>query len=145
MPDSVTSVFSESEDFETALRKEGCLGMVTTGRGQFRAQLTQVALYRLHLSAGEEQLSRIGFVAAPPDMIMISFPTGAAPSLIWAGIRMPVPLSCLRPCSVLDPASRPTMPGRWRCSPWWLGMAPVTRSAMSADCYPKSSEASNCH
>jgi AraC family ethanolamine operon transcriptional activator len=88
MPDSVTSVFSESEDFETALRKEGCLGMVTTGRGQFRARLTQVALYRLHLSAGEEQLSRIGFVAAPPDMIMISFPTGAAPSLIWAGIRM---------------------------------------------------------
>ena len=66
MPDSVTSVFSEPEDFEAALRKEGYLGMVTTGRGQFRAQLTQVALHRLRLSAGEEQLSRIAFVAAPP-------------------------------------------------------------------------------
>ena len=40
MPGSVTSAFSEREDFEAALRAEGCLGLLITGRGQFRAQLT---------------------------------------------------------------------------------------------------------
>ena len=86
MPRSVTSVFSELEDFETALRKEGCLGLLTTGRGQFRARLTQITLHRLRLAGGDEQLSRIAFVAVPHDMVLISFPIGAASSLIWDGI-----------------------------------------------------------
>jgi hypothetical protein len=32
MPGSVTSVFSEPEDFEAALPEEGCLGLLITGR-----------------------------------------------------------------------------------------------------------------
>ena len=44
MVGSSTLVFSEPEDFETALRAEGCLGLWITGRGQFRARLTRVAL-----------------------------------------------------------------------------------------------------
>jgi hypothetical protein len=47
MPGSVTSMFSEPDEFETALRKEGALGLLVTGRGQFRARLTQIALHRL--------------------------------------------------------------------------------------------------
>ena len=86
MPGSVTSVFSEPEDAETALRREGCLGLLITGRGQFRARLTQITLHRLRLSAGDEQLSRIAFVAVPHDLVLISFPIGAASSLIWDGI-----------------------------------------------------------
>ena len=39
MPGSVTSVFSEPGDFEAALREEGGLGLLITGRGQFRARL----------------------------------------------------------------------------------------------------------
>ena len=59
MPGSATSVFSEAEDFEAALRKEGYLGLLVTGQGAFRARLTQIALHRLRISAGEEQLPRI--------------------------------------------------------------------------------------
>jgi hypothetical protein len=74
MPRSVTSVFSEPEDFEAALPEEGCLGLLITGRGQFRALLTQVTLHRLRLSAAEEQLSRIAFVAGPVNLIPVSLP-----------------------------------------------------------------------
>jgi AraC-like DNA-binding protein len=88
MPGSVTSAFSEREDFEVALRAEGCLGVLITGRGQFRAQLTQIALHRLRLSAAEEQLPRIAFVAVPADMILIAFAIGTAPSPTWGGIAV---------------------------------------------------------
>ena len=87
MPGSVTSVFSEADEFEAALRKEGCLGLLIIGRGQFRARLTQITLHRLRLSSGEEQLSRIAVVAAPHDLVLISFPIGPAPSPIWNGVR----------------------------------------------------------
>jgi hypothetical protein len=85
MPGSVTSAFSEQEDFEAALRAEGCLGLLITGRGQFRAQLTQITLHRLRVSAAEEHLSRIAFVAVPTDMIQMSF---AAPSPTWGLIAV---------------------------------------------------------
>ena len=86
MPGSVTSVFSEPDDFEAALRKEGARGLLVTGRGQFRARLTQITLHRLRLSHGEEQLSRIAVVAVPHDLVLISFPIGTAPSPIWNGV-----------------------------------------------------------
>jgi AraC-like DNA-binding protein len=88
MPGSVTSVFSEPGDFEAALREEGGLGLLITGRGQFRARLTQVKLQRLRLSATEEQLSRIAFVAVPADVILVSLPIGGRPGLIWGGVGM---------------------------------------------------------
>jgi AraC-like DNA-binding protein len=88
MPRSVTSVFSEPADFEAALRQEGGLGLLITGRGQFRARLTQVALHRLRLSAAEEQVSRIAFVAVPADMILVSLARGRASAPIWGGVRL---------------------------------------------------------
>jgi AraC family ethanolamine operon transcriptional activator len=88
MPGSVTSVFSEAEDFEAALREEGCLGLLVTGRGAFRARLTQVALHRLRLSAAEEYLPRIALVAVPADMVLIVLPYGNEPPPIWGGIGM---------------------------------------------------------
>jgi AraC-like DNA-binding protein len=88
MPRSVTSVFSEPADFEAALRQEGGLGLLVTGRGEFRARLTQVALHRLRLSAAEEQLPRIAVVAVPADTILVSLPTGDRPAPIWGGIGM---------------------------------------------------------
>ena len=87
MPGSVTSVFSEPEDFEAALREEGCLGLLITGRGQFRAQLTQVALHRLRLSAAEEHLSRIALCRGARRHDPGSFPIGR-PAPIWGGIGM---------------------------------------------------------
>jgi hypothetical protein len=88
MPSSVTSVFSEAGDFETALRKEDCLGLLVTGRGVFRARLTQVVLHRIRLSATEEHRPRIALFAVPADMILISLPSGGGPAPIWGGIRM---------------------------------------------------------
>jgi AraC-like DNA-binding protein len=88
MPGSVTSAFSEPEDFEAAFRAEGCHGLLITGRGRFRAQLTQVVLHVLRLSATEEQLSRIAFIAVPRDMVLIMFSKDSVPPLICGGISI---------------------------------------------------------
>jgi len=88
MPGSATSVFSEAEDFEAALRAEGCLGMLVTERGRFRARLTQVSLHRLRLSATDEQLSRIAVVAVPADMLLVSLPRDTGSAMISGGIRV---------------------------------------------------------
>jgi len=88
MPGSITSIFSEAEDFEAALHEEGALGLLVTGCGEFRARLTQVPLHRLRLSAAEEHLPRIALVAVPADMILVSLPSGGGPAPIWGGIRI---------------------------------------------------------
>ena len=88
MPGSATSVFSEAGDFEAALRAEGCLGMLVTGRGQFRARLTQVSLHRLRLSATDETLARIAVVAVGADMLMVSLPRATESAMISGGIRI---------------------------------------------------------
>jgi len=88
MPGSATSVFSEAEDFEAALRAEGCLGLLVTGRGQFRARLTQISLHQLRLSATDEQLPRIAVVAVPRDTILLSLPGDKGSTAIYGGIRI---------------------------------------------------------
>ena len=88
MPSSVTSVFSEAKDFAVAMREEGCLALLVTGSGQFRARLTQVALLGLRLSATDEQLPRIALVAVPADTILVSLPRGKGPAPIWGGITI---------------------------------------------------------
>jgi hypothetical protein len=90
MPGSVTSVFSELDDFQAALREDGVLGMLITGPGRFRAQLTQITLHRLRLSAAEKHLPRIAFFAVPADAVLVSLPIGGGPSPIWGGIAMQV-------------------------------------------------------
>jgi len=44
MPGSRASVFGEAEDFQAALSADRVAGLLVTGRGQFRARLTQVRL-----------------------------------------------------------------------------------------------------
>jgi AraC-like DNA-binding protein len=88
MPGSHTSTFSEPEDFEEALRSEGCLALLITGRGHFRARLTQIVLHGLRLSEGNEHLSRIAFIATPADMMLISFPIGNGSLPFYGGLRM---------------------------------------------------------
>jgi hypothetical protein len=65
MQGSVTWVFSEADDFQAALRAEGCLGLLVTGPGEFRARLTQVALrptarcgHSRHARGGAEAVTR---------------------------------------------------------------------------------------
>jgi AraC family ethanolamine operon transcriptional activator len=83
MPGSVTSVFSEAADFETALRDEGCLSLLVTGPGPFRARLTQITLYSLHLVGTEEELPRVGFVQVPADDVLVTLPLGETPAPFW--------------------------------------------------------------
>jgi len=88
VPRSVASVFGNPDDFQAALRADGVLSLPIIGRGQFRARLTQVELNHLRLAAGEEQLSRIAFVAVSADTVLVSFPLGDRPAPIWGGMRM---------------------------------------------------------
>ena len=85
---AVSLWFDESEDFAAALRAEGYLHLLITGRGKFRARLTQVSLQSLRLSATEEYLSRIAFLAVPPDKLLITLPMSDLPSLVCGGIAL---------------------------------------------------------
>jgi len=88
MRGSVTSVFSEAEEFEAALRAEGVVSLLVTGIGAFRARLTQLSLHNLRVSAADEHLPRIAFVAVPADMILVSLARGGTPAPIWGGVRL---------------------------------------------------------
>ena len=88
MPGSVTSVFGQPDDFRAALRADGILSFVVTGLGQFRARLMQVTLHDLRLSAGDEHLSRIAFVAVPANMLLVLLSIGDRPAPIWGGVEM---------------------------------------------------------
>src|SRR5215467_772394 len=83
MPGSVTSVFDEGEHFEAALREEGCLSLLVTGAGPFRARLTQITLHSLHLVSAEETLPRVGFVQVPADNVLVALPYSETPAPIW--------------------------------------------------------------
>jgi AraC-like DNA-binding protein len=87
MPASTTSVFSAPADFQAALHKEGAGGLFITGQGRFLARLTKVELHLLLLAAAEEHLPRIGFLAVPADMVVVSFPLGYRPAPIYGGVR----------------------------------------------------------
>jgi len=88
MPGSVTSVFSEPDDFQAALREDGVLNLLITGRGQFRARLTQVTLHRWRLWTSEEHLPRIALVAVPANSILVLLPISSRVASILGGIGM---------------------------------------------------------
>lgn len=88
MPGSRASVFGEAEDFQAALSTAGVAEMLVTGRGQFRARLTQVALERFQLAAVEETQSRIAFIAVPASKVLVSFSIDGGPPPVWGGIEV---------------------------------------------------------
>jgi len=88
MPGSRASVFGEAEDFQAALSADGVGEVLFTGRGQFRARMTQVGLERLRLVAVEETQSRVAFITVPRGIVLVSFPTDAGPSSIWGGAEI---------------------------------------------------------
>jgi AraC-like DNA-binding protein len=88
MPGSRASVFGEAEDFQAALSADGVGGLLVTGRGQFRARLTQVELDRVRLTAVEEAQPRIAFVTVPAGTVLVSFPIDDGPSPVWGGIEI---------------------------------------------------------
>ena len=69
------------------MRNEGAASLLITGHGRFLARLTKVKLNLLRLAAAEEHLPRIGFLAVPGDMVVVSFPLGDRPAPIYGGVR----------------------------------------------------------
>src|SRR5215472_3642611 len=88
MPLSTASVFSNPEDFQAALGQDGVVSLLVIGSGRFRARLTQIGLNLIGLAAGEEELSRVAFVAVPADTVLVSFPLGDRPAPIWGGVQL---------------------------------------------------------
>lgn len=87
MPFSITSVFGDPDDFQNALRNEGYLSLYITAQGRFLARLTTVELYRTHMVGVEEHIPHIGFLAVPPDVVLMSFGGGDRAPPIWGGIQ----------------------------------------------------------
>jgi hypothetical protein len=88
MPGSVTSVFGDPDEFQTALRPYGVINLLVAGSGQFRARLTQVTLHHLHLLACDEQLPRIAFITVPTDTVLVALPINGQPAPFWGGMEM---------------------------------------------------------
>jgi len=110
MPGSVTSLFSEPDEFQAALREDGVLNLLITESGQFRARLTQVTLHHLRLSAGDECLSRIAFVAVPGDTLLVFLPFGDRLAPILGGVEM-----WMREIITLGPGQRVHARSRGSC------------------------------
>jgi AraC-like DNA-binding protein len=87
MPGSRVSVLGDAEEFEAALRTNGVSNVLVTGRGQFRARVTQVFLDRCRLAAIAESLPRVAVAAVPAGMVLVSFAIDVGPSPIWGGIE----------------------------------------------------------
>ncbi len=86
MPGSSTSIFSEPDEFEAALRRQMDVDLLVTSRERFRGRLTQVALHRLHLTVCDEVISRIAFISMRPDLILVWWPIERHESQIWCGM-----------------------------------------------------------
>ena len=56
MLSTTTGVFSEPEDFATAMRDDGCTNLVVLDSGSFSARLNRIALHRLRLLSAERSL-----------------------------------------------------------------------------------------
>ncbi len=70
------------------MREDGCLNLVVTRGGSFRARLTQMALHRMRLQSGEETAARVAFFSIPTDMTMVAVAIAGALPPIWGGTLM---------------------------------------------------------
>ena len=87
MPGSTISVFSEPDDFQTALRSPRSTELLVTEAGQFWARLTRVALHDLWLTAADERLSRVAVISLPPGLVRITW-TAERGELVLGGIKL---------------------------------------------------------
>lgn len=85
MVGSLTSVFGEIDDLQDALSADGVLGLVPAEPGRFCARLTQITLDGCRLTAGEEKLPRIAFIAVPATKLLVVLPIERTAPAFWAG------------------------------------------------------------
>jgi AraC-like DNA-binding protein len=86
MLSSTTGVFRDSDDFQAAMREDGCSGLVVTHCGPFKARLTRISLHRLRLLSVEESAARVAFFSIPADVTLVIIPIDRNRPPIWGGI-----------------------------------------------------------
>ena len=77
--------FREPDDFEAAMRDDGCASLVVTQRGPFRARLSRIALHWLRLQNAEESSARVAFFTIPAGSTVVFIPIGHSLPPVWDG------------------------------------------------------------
>ena len=85
MLSSTKGFFREPDDFEAAMRDDGCTSLVVTQRGPFRARLTRIALHWLRLQSAEESSARVAFFTIPAGSTLVFIPIGYSLPPVWDG------------------------------------------------------------
>lgn len=88
MRGSVTSTFSDPEEFQAAMSADSSISFLFTGSGRFRAQSTEIKLNHLRLLSFAESLPCIAFIRVPPEIVLVGLPIGYTGSPTWGGIRV---------------------------------------------------------
>ena len=86
MSGTAKSAFSEPGDYQAALRRDGVLELVVSGRGAFHAELTRIELPRASIVAGAENLGRIAYISPRSDLVRIVLPARSGASSICNGV-----------------------------------------------------------
>jgi hypothetical protein len=87
MRSSVTSTFSDPEEFQAAMSADGSISFLFTGSGRFRARSTEVKLDHLRLVSFEQNLPCIAFIRVPPGIVLVGLSMEYTGSATWGGIR----------------------------------------------------------
>jgi AraC-like DNA-binding protein len=77
--------FREPDDFEAAMRDDGCTNLVVTQRGPFRARLNRIALHWLRLQSAEESCARVAFFTIPAGSTLVFIPVSYSLPPVWDG------------------------------------------------------------
>jgi AraC-like DNA-binding protein len=91
MSDSGTASFTSPVDYQAAIggatSRGASVNFIVAGGGDFKARLTWLNLHGLRVLRGSANLPSIAYVSAPPDRVVVLFPTSAAP-LVWGGLKL---------------------------------------------------------
>jgi hypothetical protein len=90
MPLSITSAFSDPDEFQSALRPFGVTQMILTESTDFRARLMKIRLNGVELLAGTERVSRTATVSVPLHRVLIEFPKAYRGTHAWGAQQVGV-------------------------------------------------------
>ncbi len=88
MRGSVTSTFSDPEEFQAVTSADRSISFLFTESGRFRARSTEVKLNHLHLVSFEESLPCIAFIRVPPEIVLVGLLIEYTGSPTWGGMRV---------------------------------------------------------
>ena len=87
MPGSGTSTYDDPDDYQANL-PQARIELHFIAPGAFKARLTWVQLYNLHLLRCQENLPRIGYLSLTSELIFVAFPMAPDPLPLWSGAEV---------------------------------------------------------